>query len=97
MTQPTREVPDPAVASSLSPCDRLAQLQHAVDRFDVDPDLVLFELRKHLNAIEVVPSTTGAALRRECVCELLLLLDRWLTLGGQLPAQWARATWRVDA
>lgn len=91
MSQETTELPDPAVASALSPCDRLAQLQHEVDRFDVDPNLVLGELRMHLNAIELAPSLAGANLHRECVCELLLLLDRFITLGGQLPHPWHHA------
>lgn len=78
--------------AATDPCARLAQLQHVANETLVDPDELLTELRMHVNAIERLPATTpGADLRRQCVCELYLLLDRFITLGGRPPADWLAA------
>lgn len=99
MTGPT-VVPTPGVASALDPCARLAQLRAVDPLHDVDPDRVLLELRMHVNALRRDRTTLdGADLRRQCVFELVCLLDRFITLGGRPPTDWLAAfvADRVDA
>lgn len=81
--------------AAADPCARLAQLQHTANEVLIDPDELLTELRLHVNAIELTPTLAGANLRRECVCELYRLLDRYVTLGGRSPADWLRAFQRA--
>jgi hypothetical protein len=79
------------VASGIDPTERINQLQHAVDVLSVNPDELLGELRFRLNVIERAPSLTVAQLHRECVCHIVLMLDRYVTLGGRLPHPWHHA------
>lgn len=87
MTEPA----SPPTAVAVDPCERLEQLR-ASDAAPVDTDQLLLELRLHRNALErdYLP-LDGADLRRQCLCELWCLLDRALTAGAPLPADWARA------
>lgn len=100
MTGPT-VVPSPGVASALDPCARLAQLRAVDPLHAVNADRVLLELRMHVNALGRERATLdGADLRRQCVFELMCLLDRFLTLGGRPPTDWLAAfvaADRVDA
>lgn len=76
-------------ASALDPCARLAQLRKLDPLHVVDPDRVLLELRMHVNALRREGATLdGADLRRQCVFELMCLLDRFITLGGRPPTDW---------
>jgi hypothetical protein len=52
---------------------------------------LLGELRFRLNAAERCPSVAVAALHRECVCHVVLVLDRLITLNGELPHAWRHA------
>lgn len=77
-------------ASGVDPVQRLVELRTTVDLAELDctVDDLLGELRFRLNVIERAPSLTVAELHRECVCRVVLLLDRAITLGGQLPHAW---------
>lgn len=87
-----------AVAATTDPCARLDQLCHDVNRVDLDADHLLTELRMHVNAIEKLPATEASAnVRAHCVCELYLLLDRFITLGGTPPTDWLAAFRRASA
>lgn len=87
MIEPTPP-PEPPV---VDPCERLEQLR-AQATTPVDTDQLLLELRLHRNALERTwLPLDGADLRRQCVCELWCLLDRALTAGAPLPADWARS------
>lgn len=79
-------------ASALDPCARLSQLRELDPLHAVDPDQVLLELRMHVNALRREGATLdGADLRRQCVFELMCLLDRFITLGGRPPVDWLAA------
>ena len=79
------------VASGIDPIQRIDELQHGVDVASVNPNDLLGELRFRLNVIERAPSLTVANLHRECVCHIVLMLDRFVTLGGELPHAWRHA------
>lgn len=57
----------------------------------VDPEWLLTELRGQLNLAGLAATQAGAQVHRDCVCELYLLLDRYLTGGGTPPASWLAA------
>jgi hypothetical protein len=82
------------VASGVDPSQRIAELDgllHAVDVQTVNPNDLLGELRFRLDAVERCPSLTLANLHRECVCRVMFILDRFITLGGELPHAWRHA------
>lgn len=78
-------------ASGIDPSQRINQLQHDVDVASVNVNDLLGELRFRINVIERAPSLTVANLHRECVCHIVLMLDRFITLGGPLPHAWHHA------
>lgn len=55
------------------------------------PDDLLHQLRAQVNAAQHAPSLAAANVHRECLMELWLLMDRQLTAGYRLPAQWRDA------
>lgn len=84
-------------ASGVDPGQRIAELRGVVGTPKANPNELLAELRFRLDAVERCPSLTVANLHRECVCHLMLLLDRVITLGGQLPHQWQHRGGRAHA
>jgi hypothetical protein len=79
------------VASGADPTLRIAELQGGVDLTNVSVNDLLGELRFRLDAAERCPSLALAALHRECVCHVVLVLDRLITLNGELPHAWRHA------
>jgi len=80
-----------ASASGADPTLRIAELQGGVDLTQVSANDLLGELRFRLDAAERCPSLTVAQLHRECVCRVMLVLDRLITLNGELPHAWRHA------
>lgn len=78
-------------ASGADPSQRIAELTGGVDLTNVSVDDLLGELRFRLDAAERCPSLTVANLHRECVCHVMLVLDRLITLNGRLPHAWRHA------
>lgn len=84
-------------ASGVHPTQRIAELTSVTGTPRANPNDLLGELRFRLNASERCPSETVAQLHRECVCHLVLLLDRLITLDGRLPHAWQHRGGRPEA
>lgn len=78
-------------ASGADPTLRIAELQGGVDLTTVSVDDLHHELRFRLDVAERCPSLAVANLHRECACHVVLVLDRIITLNGQLPHAWRHA------